>query len=156
HALVGKAFGLVPRIDLHGMGGTTSFDRAPSPDGTPRRPLGTARNVAISLAGPFAGFVFALVVLGLEVLGLRPEHPLAAHALGLLFAVNVGWGVFNLVPMLPLDGGNVLRYVLIGLFKAKGDTIARVVSVALAAGIALLAVLRGQWWILYLGVLFAF
>ena len=23
--------------------------------------------------------------------------------------VNIGWGVLNLIPMLPLDGGNILR-----------------------------------------------
>jgi Zn-dependent protease len=156
HALVGKAFGLVPRIELHGMGGTTSFEATPSPDGAPRRPLGTVRNVAISLAGPFAGFLFALAVLGLGLAGYRPAQPLLKYAVELLFVVNVGWGVFNLVPMLPLDGGNVLRYVLVGVFKAKGDRIARIVSIAFASGIALLAIARGQWWVLYLGVLFAF
>jgi hypothetical protein len=138
------------------MGGTTSFEATPSPDGSPRRPLGTVRNVAISLAGPFAGFLFAAVIFGVEMAGFRPQHPLAAYSVGILFAVNVYWGIFNLLPMLPLDGGNVLRYVLVGLFKVRGDRIARVVSIALAAGIALFAVVRGQWWVLYLGVLFAF
>ena len=160
HALVGRAFGLLPRIELHGMGGTTSFERPPSSTGEPPRPLGTLRHVAISLAGPFAGFLFAALVFAAEVAGLRLTHPLAAHTVGLLFAVNVGWGVFNLVPMLPLDGGNVLRHVLVGVappaHKEKADRIARIFSIVVAAGIALLAVQRGQWWVLYLGVLFAF
>jgi Zn-dependent protease len=160
HALVGRAFGLVPRIELHGMGGTTSFERPASPQGGPPRPLGTLKNVAISLAGPFAGFLFAGLVFAAEVAGLHTTHPLATHAIGLLFMVNVGWGVFNLVPMLPLDGGNVLRCVLLGIappaHKERADRIARILSIVVAAVIALLAVQRGQWWVLYLGVLFAF
>src|SRR4051812_28679543 len=48
HAMMGKAFGLVPRIDLHGMGGTTSFQE--SPEGAAQA-LGTGRRVAISVAG---------------------------------------------------------------------------------------------------------
>jgi Zn-dependent protease len=157
HAMMGKAFGLVPRIELHAMGGTTSFSRPALPAGEPPPgPLGVVKNVAISLAGPLAGFLFALLVLVAELAGLQPTHPLATHALGLLFAVNVGWGIFNLLPMLPLDGGNVLRSVLIGVAKDKGDRLSRIISIVVAAGIALFAVRRGQWWILYLGILFAF
>src|ERR1700729_3257296 len=48
HATMGLAFRLEPRIDLHGMGGTTSW-------ATQRR-LSTVQRVAISLAGPGAGF----------------------------------------------------------------------------------------------------
>src|SRR5579872_4278655 len=53
HATVGSTFGLEPRIDLHGMGGTTSWAMT--------RTLSTWRRVAISLAGPMAGFAVAAV-----------------------------------------------------------------------------------------------
>jgi Zn-dependent protease len=156
HAVMGKAFGLVPSIELHGMGGTTSF-RAPLKDGEPSRTkLGTGKSIAISLAGPFAGFLFALSVVALELVGVHPNHPLAIHAVSLLFAVNIGWGIFNLLPMLPLDGGNVLKSILDRATKNNGEKAARIISMAVAAGIALLAIVREQWWVLYLGVLFAF
>jgi Zn-dependent protease len=154
HALVGKAFGLVPSIELHGMGGTTSFERDPKRPS--RSELGTLRSIAISLAGPFAGFLFALVVMLAQSAGLHPAHPVAQYAIRLLFAVNIGWGIFNLLPMLPLDGGNVLRHALVAATKDRGEAIARVVSIVIAAGIALYALQGKQWWILYLGVLFAF
>jgi Zn-dependent protease len=153
HALMGKAFGLVPQIELHGMGGTTSFQSGVAPS---RRSIGTAKSVAISLAGPFAGFLFALVVIAAQLAGFHPTHPLAGYALSLLFLVNVGWGIFNLLPMLPLDGGNVLYSVLTAVTKKNGEKAARVISIVVAAGIALLAIRREQWWSLYLGVLFAF
>lgn len=150
HALVGKAFGLVPRIELHGMGGHTYFTGGP----TTRGEIGTAKSIAISLAGPFAGFVFAVGVVAVR--GFVPQHPLASHATSLLLFVNIVWGIFNLAPMLPLDGGNVLRAALSRLSKNRGETIARVVSVAFAAALVLWSVTRKHWWLLFLGVLFAF
>ena len=151
HALMGKAFGLDPRIELHGMGGTTSFSSS-----VPRGPLGNGKRIAISLAGPFAGFGFAAIVFVAQAAGLQPRHPLSIHAVSLLFAVNVGWGIFNLLPMLPLDGGDVLRSGLDALSKKNGERIARYVSVVVAACLSLYAVRQQAWWILYLGVLFAF
>lgn len=149
HALVGKAFGLSPSIALHGMGGATMFEGG-------RTEMSTAKSIAISVAGPFAGFLFALVLYGIGRAGVHPEHPLARHAASVFFWVNVAWGIFNLLPMLPLDGGNVLRSVLRAFSRTHGEKIARVVSIVIAAGIGLWAVRGQQWWILYLGVLYGF
>lgn len=150
HALAGKAFGLVPRIELHGMGGLTQFTASP----TSRGELGTGKSIAISVAGPFAGFAFAAGIAAVR--GYVPPHPLAAHAISMLLLVNIVWGLFNLAPMLPLDGGNVMRAALSHLSRARGETIARVVSVAFAATLALWSLTRQSWWLLFLGVLFAF
>jgi Zn-dependent protease len=149
HALTGKAFGLDPRIELHGMGGLTLF----SGD---RGEVSTTKSIAISVAGPAAGFLFAVVVVAAQAFGLHPAHPLARHALALLLWVNVAWGVFNLVPILPLDGGNVLRAAAKAMSPAHGERAARVVSIVFAGGIALFSIRSQQWWVLYLGVLYAF
>lgn len=149
HALVGRAFGLTPRIELHGMGGLTFFDGA-------RTQLSTGKSILISIAGPGAGFLFAAVVVGAQLAGLHPLHPLARHAFGLLLWVNVAWGVFNLLPMLPLDGGNVLRDIARAVSPVHGEKAARYVSIGVAAIIALLSITTKQWWVLYLGVLHAF
>lgn len=149
HALMGKAFGLEPSIVLHGMGGLTYFNGG-------RAEVSTGKSIAISLAGPFAGFLFALVVVAAHLVGFRPVHPIAVDAVRLLLWVNVGWGIFNLLPMLPLDGGNVLRSVVRAITKDHGEKIARVLSIAVAVGIALLSIRYKQWWVLYLGVLFTF
>lgn len=151
HALVGRAFGLAPRIDLHGMGGTTSW----TDEGRDGAKIGHARSIAISLAGPFAGFAFGLAIVIASRFGAAPAHPLVKLAISDLMWVNFGWGVFNLVPLLPLDGGNVMRATLHALTKGRGERPARIVSIAVAGLIALFGLSRQWWWVGMLGVMFA-
>ena len=140
HALMGKAFGLVPIIDLHGFGGTTSFA-----EGILKRkePLSPGRSILVSLAGPFSGFVLGGVTLALVALRGRPIgiwHDVVQYIL----LVNIGWGVFNLLPILPLDGGNVVAAGLSWFSKDKAPKLARYVSIVSAVLlIALLGVRYG-------------
>ncbi|MDB4946926.1 MAG: hypothetical protein JWP97_6460 [Labilithrix sp.] len=145
HAMVGRAFGLVPRIELHGMGGTTSWQND--------RDVGHWRSMAISAAGPFAGFAIAGILIAVGRLGFHPASARMALALSLAFQVNFYWGVYNLAPMLPLDGGNVLRSGLHIVTKGKGEKPARIVSIVVGGLFLAYAFMAGQWW---LGALAAF
>src|SRR5882762_3079028 len=80
HALVGKAFGLTPEITLHGMGGTTSWR-----DG---RDVGRAKSIAISVAGPFAGFALAALIFAAAYGNLLPKSEIAAFAVRSALWVN--------------------------------------------------------------------
>ncbi len=148
HATMGLAFGLEPQIDLHGMGGTTSWK-------TPRD-LGAARRIAISVAGPGAGFaVAAIVYWGLGPGAFLPI-PLGGFVYDQLLYVNFGWGVLNLLPMLPLDGGNVTVQVLNALTGGKGERPARIISIVVACVAAPIAVVLFQYlWGALLAVSFA-
>jgi Zn-dependent protease len=146
HALVGRMFGLAPQIELHGMGGTTSWASG--------RDIGHLRSIAISLAGPFAGFAIAALLVLSGRLGFQPKSPFAMVALKLAFDVNFWWGVFNLAPMLPLDGGNVMRSALNGLTKGRGEKAARVVSIITGGLFITWAALTGQLWLGVLGAFF--
>src|SRR5437016_3685165 len=93
HALVIARFGGTPSVVLYPGGGLTSGDKSQTP----------GRRTLVCMAGPAAGFVFAGVVFA-----LAHAVPPRALPMGLyldLMWVNVTWGLFNLVPMLPLDGG---------------------------------------------------
>ncbi|HEY8075194.1 MAG TPA: hypothetical protein VIF62_13815, partial [Labilithrix sp.] len=94
HAFVGRAFGLQPQIEMHGMGGTTSWIAG--------RNVGNARGVVISLAGPTFGFLLAAIAYFAHG---RSSNAFVTFALEFAFTVNVYWGIFNLLPLLPLDGG---------------------------------------------------
>jgi stage IV sporulation protein FB len=145
HALVGRMFGLVPQIELHGMGGTTSWIEG--------RDVGHARGIAISVAGPFAGFALAGLIYLSQRLGFQPHGLHAVFAFRSALYVNFIWGVFNLAPMLPLDGGNVLRGFLNLVTGGRGEKPARVISILIGlAAIAYALSVREVW----LGALGAF
>src|SRR5215472_10558533 len=100
HATAVLAFGLAPRIDVHGLGGTTSWSG--------RVKLSHGKRIIISLAGPAMGFLAWAVMYALRTLDVPPHTPLGDFTYRTLTFVNLGWGIFNLLPMLPLDGGSVL------------------------------------------------
>src|SRR5215510_4525058 len=54
HALVVRSFGMSPQILLYSMGGLTSW--------RDEKDISHAKRIAISLAGPFAGFLFGGIV----------------------------------------------------------------------------------------------
>lgn len=158
HALAGRACGLLPVIDLHGMGGTTSWVRSPL--------LRWWQNAGISVAGPLVGFAVAGLLLAQRVLYDEGPVPLpgqpttGANTLmqllvsDLLF-VNIVWGIFNLLPILPLDGGSALASLLKGLTKGGGQRAAHVISILTAGVLLLLALWTRQIWIGFLAGLFA-
>ena len=147
HSAMGLAFGLQPSVLLHGMGGTTSWST--------RRALTPGRSIAISLAGPFAGFVVGGAILGARAAGLVPRATLAIFADQSLLWVNNAWGVLNLLPMLPLDGGNVLTQALHRFTGGRGERPARVVSLVVAGAGALWAGWVRDWWPALLAAWFA-
>lgn len=148
HALVARAYGMSPFIVLHGMGGLTTFD--------PRQastPLTHGRRILITFAGPAAGIVVGVPLLVVQ--GLIAPDPFT-HALldGVVFT-TLGWGVLNLFPMLPLDGGHIVATVLDKLVGRRGVAVARLVSIGMAVVLGLgLVLFTGVWFnALILGVL---
>jgi Zn-dependent protease/CBS domain-containing protein len=111
HALVALKSGVAVRaIILLPIGGVTQMDESAGPRGTD-----PAREIRISLAGPLANLLLALLF-GLVVEMLYPQarlfsNPLV-HASNLprsLVWSNLFLGAFNLLPAYPMDGGHVLR-----------------------------------------------
>jgi Zn-dependent protease len=82
-----------------------------------------AYDILATLAGSGANFALALlaVVVGAWVV---PKAPDSAELLRLLISVNITLGVFNLLPIPPLDGGYILRQ-LVGMSEETFLSIAR-------------------------------
>lgn len=139
HATVGDRLGLGPcAITLHGFGGLTSFSRPPGP----------RQGLLVTLAGPGAGLTLGGVAAVL--LFLAPmDAPAVQRALLTLALVNVIWSLFNLLPMVPLDGGMVMIHGLrtLGLPPARVLRVARVVSVAVAVAVGAAAIALNQWFV---------
>ena len=150
HALVGRSFGLTPRIDLVGMGGLTSWT------GGDGRKVGVGKRIAISLAGPLTGIAIGLAFR--LVRQTRGETPIPAPWNALIETiiwVNLGWGLLNLLPILPMDGGNVLLQSLNWLTKGRGEKPARIVSCGTAVLAGVFAWSRGSSYGAMLAGLFA-
>jgi Zn-dependent protease len=147
HALTVRGFGGTPSIELYGMGGLTRWSIEP--------PLSPLRQIIVSLAGPFAGLAVGVIVVT-AFFALRLPDGLAQSTLKYLMWVNIGWSVLNLIPILPLDGGNVVRS-LEELITGRPDAkFTRVISLVLAVGVVCIGlfVIRDTW-IAFLGVFFA-
>ena len=174
HALAFRRYGLSSQIILHFAGGLTVPESTLWGSRWANVALGPNQNIFISLAGPGAGFLFAgLVIAGVfltggtvvstRLFGFIPVPGLAMLPFGgdllsifvtELLWVNIFWGVFNLMPVYPLDGGSVTRNVLLQVDPADGVRKSLWVSVIAGALIALIAFffLRS----LYMAVLFGF
>ncbi|MBL4884369.1 MAG: site-2 protease family protein [Planctomycetaceae bacterium] len=132
HALMARAFGYDPHIVLHHMGGYASY--------VPGYHHSLWKSIAISLAGPFAGFGLLGIVFGTELL-LVANNIDTSYGLNNFFwfltTINLYWGIINLLPVLPLDGGQVCRDVLL-LFRRDGEVWAMRISIAVGIGMAVL------------------
>jgi Zn-dependent protease len=132
HAFAYRAFGSQSSIQLNGFGGL-AFGHPPS---------SPWKRMAISLAGPFIQFALAGVVIASQ-LAFRwatDDNVYTAKLFDFLLWVNIVWAAINLLPILPLDGGNVCREALVIARVRNPDAGAAAVSVALAGLLALSAI----------------
>jgi len=125
HALAGRAYGCQPRIELIALGGLTWWEQ--------REPLSPGRSLAVSFAGPAVGIVVGLVALVVMDALRVPEATLTRYALSSLIYVNLGWGLLNLLPVLPLDGGNIVASLMELLSPNRGRLLACYVSFTVIA-----------------------
>lgn len=125
HALTSLCFKQEARIQLIALGGVTMFDG-------PK--LKFWQQFLITLNGPLFGFLLFLGATGLLQFNL---HPLAFKILKATQIANLFWTIVNLLPVLPLDGGQLLRIVLEGCFGVKGFKAALLIGAIIAISISL-------------------
>ena len=108
HSLVAKQQGIgVNSITLFLFGGLASLeDEAKTPAGA----------FWIAIAGPLVSLALFVLLRGFAASGLI-AGPMVA-IVGLLAYINLSLAVFNMIPGLPLDGGNVLKAIV---WKLSGN-----------------------------------
>lgn len=143
HASVGRKFGSEPVIVLQAFGGVAIMD--------PSR-FSRGQHFMMVAAGPAASAGLGFVSLLALVYGRRFVGPDVGDALAQLVAINYWWTILNLLPVQPLDGGQMLRIVL----GEKRYSVTCVIGVVVATAMAVYALMRGQVFLTLLMALFAF
>ena len=139
HAVVARTTGARPAIALTGFGGLTTY--------VPPRPLTRARSFTIAVAGPLVGLVVAGVVwlVAQQVDPTLEYDSVLRSLLDFAFFTTFWWSVLNLLPVLPLDGGQAMRELLPGEPAVRLRR-AAVVSLVALVPLLVLAVLFNQVW----------
>lgn len=125
HALTGRAYGARSRIVLQAFGGYAAFT------GTH---FNRRQSFVVTAAGPAVQIALGLLVLfTLPHLGTLSLP--ALYFLKILMLISFFWAVLNLLPVLPLDGGQMLSAIL-GPQRIK-ITLWVTIIVAIAAGVTM-------------------
>jgi Zn-dependent protease len=142
HAAAYRRFGIQPRIRLWSFGGLTYGER-----------VSPARSIIVSLAGPVTGILVGVAVVAVSAFvgSVMPTRPPEFElVVADLLYINVGWSLFNLLPVLPLDGGNVAA--ALARAAGRGEWMATSLSLVVAGAISVGALLAGESYIAIVGV----
>ncbi|TSJ80661.1 MAG: site-2 protease family protein [Candidatus Cardinium sp.] len=123
HALMALFFGAQPTIVLQAFGGRTIFNESHVTD---------KQNFLITLAGPAFQGLFALMAYLLLQFNIFSGY-LLNYLLFVTMYINSRWLLLNLIPIAPLDGGWLVRYILEKKFGRKGYLTSIIIGLAAAA-----------------------
>jgi Zn-dependent protease len=173
HALVMRSQGHSPWITLYGLGGMASYDPLQSRSSAEASEW---RQIAISAAGPLAGFLLAAIVialvqaLGYHVIwlfgaptGIRAyaidilhiaRQPQWIEFVNALLFVTIVYGILNLLPVYPLDGGQIAREIFVLVLGADGVRQSLILSTIVAGGLAALS--AAKWHEFFMAFFFGY
>lgn len=146
HALTAFCFKQRPRIELVALGGLTYHEG---------KKISFGKQFLIVFNGPFFGFIlFGIAIFLLQYPALQQGN--IGLILQLLKGVNLFWTACNLLPVFPLDGGQLLRIILEAIWGIKGIKYSLITSIVIALVCSLLFFLMQAFFIGSLLFLLAF
>lgn len=123
HALVARRAGAEAEISLEFMAGYASY-RSP-------RPLSRWWTIAISLAGPVTHITTGVAILiGMGVNPLERDSVVSSDAAQAIWWAGPIIGAFNLIPVMPLDGGHVVATMLDRVLPGRASRVMLYASAA--------------------------
>jgi stage IV sporulation protein FB len=137
--LVGRFFAMRGDVVLYGLGSLTM-----GADTLSRR----WQRVVVLLSGSLIQFVFVAVIWGLTwapypaLLGSAPLRYSIGNGTAILLRAHFYWGLLNLLPIWPLDGGRIACEIGDGLFGRRGIWAALGLSLVTCAAVAIFVTLQ--------------
>jgi stage IV sporulation protein FB len=168
HALVMRKQGFRPWIVLYAMGGLACYDPR---DALRSGKSGWLEQVFVSAAGPVAGFLLAAILV-LGVVAAGHGHPIDIHdfwevmnpvalpnarlaaLLNDIFYICVLWGLVNLLPVYPLDGGQIARELFLNFSPGDGIRQSMLLSTFAAGAMAVYGLV--QWKSAFVALFFGY
>lgn len=160
HTFAFKYYGIDSHIVLYHMGGLAIPGGMTAWDGARRRThIGAKEQLVISAAGPALQLLLGMAVVGcgyalnvqMEVLGFNigPENGNIPESIALFATIDalifpsIAWALLNLVPVLPLDGGQIMRSLLQMSNVDRPNNTALIISIGCAAFIGIWGMMSG-------------
>ena len=123
---ISRSYGANVQVTLQAFGGFAAYSGVR---------MSRARSFLITAAGPGVQIILGLIVFAaLPFLGNLNEN--GAYFLSILMFISFFWAILNLLPVLPLDGGQMLNAVL-GPARLK-ITLWVTIIVSIGVGVAML------------------
>lgn len=166
HAMAFRFYGLPSRIVLYWMGGLAIPDSGSIWSKPSRGALTSNQQIVVSFAGPAFGLLLAAFTVGIVyLLGgqvvrvegtvvpvFLPDFRATGYPVqGTLFIVcfggimlNIFLNLLNLVPIYPLDGGQIARQIMTQMDSFNGIRNSIILSIACAVLIAVFSLMNDQ------------
>jgi stage IV sporulation protein FB len=124
HALTARYFGAEPTITLEAFGGNARYNG---------RGISPKQEFLITLNGPLFESVLILISYILLKLEVFEAYPYINYFFYVTMRLNILWCLLNLIPLVPLDGGHLVRYVLEKKFGSQGKKISILIGLLCVA-----------------------
>ena len=138
HAVAARRAGAKAEISLNFLAGYASY--------VPTRPISRAQQAWISFAGPAIQIVVSVAIL--VAMGANPIDPdsfdSSAASLAIWWAGPV-IGLFNLLPILPLDGGHIVQNGLDRILPGRAERIVLWMSIAVTGAAAVAVIVSDRY-----------
>lgn len=165
HSIAFARFGVGSKIVLYHFGGLAIPNSFGSWSGARQGHVGPRENMIIAAAGPMfqlaLGGIAILIAYALKVplylpivdwffTETPPQSGIAFVALNAIVYPSIAWAVLNLIPVFPLDGGQILRGYLMQTNVANPQYTTHMISVACGAAFGLYLLMNGE----FFGIMF--
>lgn len=126
-------------VVLGGLGGVTINERKARP----------WHDMLISAAGPISSFALAWICrLIFTNVAVAQQDPMLKVLLPLMYWAGIVWGIFNLLPIPPLDGGKAFRNLLRTILRENTAFLIAVwIAMLVGAGIVIYALMRRDYFL---------